>query len=104
MEKLTLPLGSNADSSSSPQSEIFLMPKLHKIWLRSVELVSMSCMVKVSMARSRSAHSLASFLQLKSVIGAALVTQARRVVVMERGGRSERWRCIKKRTGKQNCG
>lgn len=73
-----------------------------------MELMSMSCMVKVSMARSLSTHSLVSLLQpqVESVIGAAFVTQARRVVVVEEeeGGRSERWRCIKKRTGKQKCG
>lgn len=42
-------------------------------------------MVKVSMARSLSLHSLASLLQpqVKSVIGAPLVTQARVVAVDE---------------------
>ena len=77
-EKLTLPLGSTADPSSPPQSEMFLMPKSHKIWLKSVELMSMSRMVKVSMI---SVPTLASLLQppVKSVIGAAFVTQTRRV-------------------------
>lgn len=60
-EKLSLPLGSSADPSSPPHSEMFLRPKLHKIWLRSVELMSTSWMVKLSMARAPSPRGLLAF-------------------------------------------
>lgn len=54
IDKLTVPLGSGEESSSPSHSEIFLMPKLHKILFKSVEFMSMPCIVNVSIARALS--------------------------------------------------
>lgn len=50
-DKVAVPLGSGKMSCSLSHSEIFLIPKLHKILLRSVEFISMSWIVNVSISQ-----------------------------------------------------